>query len=79
MLRKHPFLLSQSQSQYRSFSSNNDNGPFGDKGGSEAGGYESDGEAKDAEFESDRKFSNFVLFGGALVLGICLLASQVKA
>ena len=41
-------------------------------------GYESDGEEGKKEFESDRKFSNFVLFGGALAMIILLMGSNVQ-
>jgi hypothetical protein len=30
------------------------------------------------KFDSDRRFSNFVLFGGTLALGIIFMASSVK-
>ena len=42
--------------------------------------YISDGEGGDDQsFDSDRRFSNFVLFGGALALGALLMASNVMA
>lgn len=41
-------------------------------------GYESDGEEGKKEFESDRKFSNFVLFGGALAMIILMMGSNVQ-
>ena len=41
-------------------------------------GYESDGEEGKKEFESDRKFSNFILFGGALAMVILLMGSNVQ-
>jgi hypothetical protein len=40
--------------------------------------YESDGEEGKREFESDKRFSNFVLFGGALAMVILLMASNVQ-
>ena len=38
-------------------------------------GYVSDEDSR--EFESDRRFSNFILFTGCLVLGGILMASNV--
>jgi len=63
-----------------SFSNNNkndnqDSGKFRE----DSGKFESDdeGEGKD-EFESERRFSNFVLFSGSLALVILLMASNVQ-
>jgi len=39
-------------------------------------GYVSDEEGQ--SFDSDRRFSNFVLFGGVLALGAALMASNVR-
>lgn len=44
----------------------------------EGDGYESEGEEGKKEFESDKRFSNFVLFGGALAMVILLMASNVQ-
>jgi hypothetical protein len=41
----------------------------------ENGGYTSDEDG--ASFDSDRKFSNFILFTGALALGILFMVSNV--
>ena len=42
---------------------------------SEEGGFTSDEEGQ--SFDSDRKFSNFVLFTGVLALGILFMVSNV--
>ena len=60
-------LLLPAQS-WRAFSSNN-------RGGDDEGGYISDEDGQ--EFESDRRFSNFILFAGFLSLGGLLMASNV--
>ena len=55
-------------------------GPGGQPGGQPGGdedGYGSDGEKK--EFESDRRFSHFVLFVGALALGGAFMYSNVMS
>jgi hypothetical protein len=45
--------------------------------GDSGDGYESGEEGK-KEFESDKRFSNFVLFGGALAMVTLLMASNVQ-
>lgn len=55
---------------YRNFSSND-----GGKGGGDDDGYVSDEDGK--EHDSDRRFSNFILFSGCLALGGILMASNV--
>ena len=52
-------------------------GPPGGGSKNEDDGYVSDDENRD--FESDRRFSNFVLFAGCLALGAILMASNVKS
>ena len=56
--------------QFRQFSEGKGNGPENDDGK-----FQSDDEGQD--FESDRRFSNFVLFAGSLTLGCLLMASNV--
>ena len=53
-------------------------GPGSDDHGSSSGndGYISDEEGQ--SFESDKKFNNYILFGSALALGMCLMASNVS-
>ena len=50
-------------------------GAPGGPGGDDKGGYTSEEEG--SSFESDKKFSNFVLFSGALALGILFMVSNV--
>ena len=59
------------QAPVRSFS----NRPPGGGGGGDQDGYVSDEESGD--FDSDRRFSNFVLFAGILSLAGILAASNV--
>jgi len=47
----------------------------GPQRGSSTGGYVSDDD--DQQFESDRRFSNFILFTGAFALGVLFMASNV--
>jgi len=62
----------------RMFSS--DKGPGGDQNEGGQSGGNNDGYISDEEggnFESDKKFNNYILFGGAMALAMCLLASNV--
>lgn len=53
-------------------------GPNSDDHGTGGGndGYISDEEGN--SFESDKKFNNYILFGSAIALGMCLMASNVS-
>jgi hypothetical protein len=50
-------------------------GPTPGPGGEDKGGYTTEEEG--ASFESDKKFSNFVLFTGAFALAILFMVSNV--
>jgi len=52
--------------------------PSGGSQKPEEDGYASDGEDGKKQFESDKRFSNFVLFGGALAMITLLMTSNVK-
>ena len=49
--------------------------PPGGPGGDDKGGYTTEEEG--ASFESDKRFSNFVLFTGAFALAILFMVSNV--
>lgn len=50
-------------------------GPKGGGGNNDQGGYTTDEDG--ASFDSDRRFSNFILFSGTFALAIIFLASNV--